>query len=323
MRSPLDLATLICAVAFPIAGSVMVATPAQAQAALDPAFLNEIQGRWISRFEDNDTEIEVTGREIRVVRIKPVTYNAAVPPQLRYNPQPGDLVGIIESAAVSGSVKSLIKGLPDRSTYRTRSRCVSNHGSEYRMTAAADCSGDMGAHTHLVRGSGGFNEPVFDFRTFAPGVMVHGNGDFWRPEVKQKIFGGQTATAVAPARRPATTPGRASSVGSPPPPPAPISIPVTAEQEQRELAERERLNREQAEFGTRQLAENEANRLAYEKALRDREATIARQQAEYEAELAAVEAERQRLEREHASRMAQWRADMEACKKGDKSKCAK
>ncbi|MCL4671593.1 MAG: hypothetical protein KJZ64_01360, partial [Sphingomonadaceae bacterium] len=131
-----------------------------------------------------------------------------------------------------------------------------------------------------------------------------------------------TATA-APVRRPAPQSGRSNPAAPAAPPADILSVPVTSEQEQRELAERERLNREQAEFGTRQLAENEANRQAFEKALRDREAIIARQQSDYEAQLAAVEAERLRREREHAAKMAQWRADVEACKKGDKSKCAK
>ena len=316
------LALLYAAALVSMAG-VGLAPSAFAQAAIDPAFLNEIQGRWVSRFENDDTEFEISGREIRAVRVKPANYHPSVPPHKRYNPQPGDLIGVIESSEVSYTVKSLIAGKPDRTIYRMRSRCVSDHGDGYRMTAAADCSGGLGAHTHMLPGLGGFHQPVFEYRTLSPRVMVHGGGDFWRPEVKREIFGGATTATAAPVGHPAPPSGR-SNPAAPVAAAAPdsLSIPVTSEQDRRELAERERLNREQAEFGTRQLAENEANRQAFEQAVRDREATIARQQADYEAQVAAVEAERQRREREHTARMAQWRADVEACKKGDKSKCA-
>ncbi len=106
-----------------------------------------------------------------------------------------------------------------------------------------------------------------------------------------------------------------------------LSIPITAQQEADEVAERERLNREQAEFAVRQRAENraanEASQHAYEQAQREREALIARQQAEYQAALAAVEAERQRLQQEHEAAMARWRADVEACTAGDRDRCAR
>ena len=90
---------------------------------------------------------------------------------------------------------------------------------------------------------------------------------------------------------------------------------VTAEQAAAELAKREKLNREQAEFAARQLAENKAAQDAFEQAKREREATIARQQAEHRAEV-------ERLEREHAAAMEQWRADVAACEGGDRSRCA-
>ena len=75
------------------------------------------------------------------------------------------------------------------------------------------------------------------------------------------------------------------------------------------------LNREQAEFAERQLAENEASRRAHEQAVGAREAEMARRQAEYEAA-------KEMGEREHVEAMARWRADVEACKAGDQSKCA-
>lgn len=303
-----------------VAQAVVPIRPALAQDAINPALLDEIQGSWISRFDNNDTEIIIEGREVRVVRAKPS-------PSLGYTPAPGDLVVIITSAAADQQIKSLIDGLPDRTTYRIRSRCVSNHGNTWRMTDNPDCSGYLSANTYFVPGSGAVDRPAFEYRTLSLSGLLHGNGEFWRPDVKRRIFGPSPSTA-AESPRSRTTPPAPSvpstrTVAAPTQPADTLSIPVTPEQEQREVAERERLNREQAEFGTRQLAENEASRLAFEQAVRDREATIARQKAEYEAKVAAVEAERLRLEREHAARMAQWRADVEACKKGDRSKCAK
>lgn len=91
----------------------------------------------------------------------------------------------------------------------------------------------------------------------------------------------------------------------------PVSVPVTSAQELAEIATRERLNREQAAFAQKQLAENAAAKAAFEKATADREATIAAQAAE-----AA------RKQREYEAAMAKWRADVEACKNGDRSRCA-
>lgn len=91
---------------------------------------------------------------------------------------------------------------------------------------------------------------------------------------------------------------------------------VTAEQAENERAARERLNREQAEFAARQLADNAAAKEAWEQAKREREAGIARQQAEHRAQIA-------RQEREHTAAIDRWRADVAACKAGDKSRCGK
>lgn len=102
-----------------------------------------------------------------------------------------------------------------------------------------------------------------------------------------------------------------------------VSAPATTDERANDQAEQERLNREQADFSMRQLAENEANKSGYQQAVQEREATIARQQAEYEAAVAAAETERLRLVQEHEAAMARWRADVEACEKGDRSRCAK
>jgi hypothetical protein len=103
----------------------------------------------------------------------------------------------------------------------------------------------------------------------------------------------------------------------------PVSIPVTPEQARAEVEETRRLNREQAAFAERQLAENAAAKRAYEEAVAERAANIARQQAEYEAALAAHRSEREQREREHARTMERWRADVAACEAGDWSRCAR
>lgn len=91
----------------------------------------------------------------------------------------------------------------------------------------------------------------------------------------------------------------------------PEARPVTSQQELAEIAAQERLNREQAAFAAKQLADNAAAKAAFDKATAEREATIARQQAEA-----------RRNEAEYAAAMAKWRADVEACKQGDFSRCA-
>jgi hypothetical protein len=91
----------------------------------------------------------------------------------------------------------------------------------------------------------------------------------------------------------------------------PASVPVTSAQELAEIATRERLNREQAAFAAKQVADNAAAKAAFDKATADRAATIAAQKAEAD-----------RKQREYDAAMAKWRADVEACQKGDVSRCA-
>lgn len=75
------------------------------------------------------------------------------------------------------------------------------------------------------------------------------------------------------------------------------------------------LNREQAEFARRQLQENAESQRAHDRAVLEREELIVRQSARHRAEV-------ERLQREHALAMERWRADVEACRKGDRSRCA-
>ncbi|HMO69729.1 MAG TPA: hypothetical protein PKE25_13960 [Novosphingobium sp.] len=75
------------------------------------------------------------------------------------------------------------------------------------------------------------------------------------------------------------------------------------------------LNREQAEFARRQLQENEDSQRAHDRAVLEREELIVRQAARHRAEI-------ERLAREHELAMERWRADVEACRKGDRSRCA-
>jgi len=81
------------------------------------------------------------------------------------------------------------------------------------------------------------------------------------------------------------------------------------------VAETARLNEEQSDFARRQLAANEASRRAHDRAVQAREAEIAQEQAEFQAAKA-------RNEHDRAQAMAEWRADVQACKAGNRSKCA-
>jgi biopolymer transport protein ExbB/TolQ len=79
-------------------------------------------------------------------------------------------------------------------------------------------------------------------------------------------------------------------------------------------AARAKLNREQAQEAREQLAENAASRSASEAAALAREDQIRSDQAAWEAEKA-------RLASEHAAAMEQWRADVTACRNGDRTRC--
>lgn len=135
-----------------------------------------------------------------------------------------------------------------------------------------------------------------------------------RPEAA--IGGGRAAPQMRPPANPVAQAAMPASRPSAMPPPA--SLPVTSAQEQTELTARERLNREQAAAAARQ---NAATKAAFDQATADRAATIARQQAEHQAAVAAVEAERVRRAQEYEAQMAKWRADVAACKAGDKTRC--
>lgn len=83
-----------------------------------------------------------------------------------------------------------------------------------------------------------------------------------------------------------------------------------AQDEQAE-AQRAALNREQAELARRQVEENIAAQRAYEDAAQAREIRIQAQDREYSRILA-----------EHRQAMNQWRADLAACERGERSRCA-
>ncbi|MEW9854446.1 hypothetical protein [Novosphingobium sp. M1R2S20] len=78
---------------------------------------------------------------------------------------------------------------------------------------------------------------------------------------------------------------------------------------------RAKLNREQAESAQRQLEENAASKRAYEEAEYEREEQMRR-------DLEAYEQEKKRLAKEHAAAMDVWRADVAACRSGDRTRCA-
>jgi len=76
------------------------------------------------------------------------------------------------------------------------------------------------------------------------------------------------------------------------------------------------VNREQAELALRQLAANAASQRAHDEAVMQGEAQ-SRQQLE------AYEAEKNRRTKEYEEAMERWRADVAACKAGDRTRCGK
>jgi hypothetical protein len=298
--------------------------------AIEREVLEQIKGNWVSRHESDDSEVTISGREVRLVKTR-MTRNDRLGV-----PAPGTLVGLIDAIKPWGQRKSPITGQMVKH-YVVLARSLTSNGQAWVITSTPSV-GYLRDYTFEKEDRPyGRRVPLLDYRSLTAGGLFF--PDMWRPADKARIFG--KAPIAAPPRPPRTPPARTQPATPPAPPrsvsprpqggpaaapaqpPAPpVSVPATSEQAQRELAERERLNRQQAEFARNQLAQNEANRRAVEQATREREATIARQKAEHEAALAATEAERQRREREHAAAMERWRADVEACQKGDKSRCA-
>lgn len=337
------LLSRLLTLALSLVGALVLA-PAPAHAIMpdiSEELLAEIQGRWVNLEGEFDREVEVRGRDVYHVTVAPRSYYEGLASNQRYVPTPGMKMFTLTGSSLSFRGNSVINGPGASAVYRLGGMCYTNSPSGWRFTTERNsCFGSYAMAAHQYNLDPQYNYVEYRTLTLAStqiGAMI-------RPEVKEFLTRGgpkpaSVSARLAPGARPAATPAQSatttriaplanratapSAAQAPAPQPDTLSIPVTSEQEQREVAERERLNREQADFGTRQLAENEANRRAFEQTLRDREATIAKQKADYAAQLAAVEAERLRREREYAAKMAQWRADVEACKNGDKSKCGK
>lgn len=154
----------------------------------------------------------------------------------------------------------------------------------------------------LYRRAATENRPDFAFE-------VYEFGDFQNRHVTLAVLrfpGAVPAPVAAPAAVPAprTQPGDGASLVPVPAPPVPNALDLA------EIATRERLNREQAEFAARQLADNAAAKAGYERAVAERAAIIAAQAAEAE-----------RAQRAHDAAMAQWREDVAACQRSTTAPC--
>lgn len=85
-----------------------------------------------------------------------------------------------------------------------------------------------------------------------------------------------------------------------------------------EVLEQQAANKGMAAAAQQQTADNKAMLDAYAQAKAAYDAEVAR----LEEERRAKEAEAARIAAEHEAAMAKWRADVAACKDGDKSRCA-
>jgi hypothetical protein len=85
-----------------------------------------------------------------------------------------------------------------------------------------------------------------------------------------------------------------------------------------EVLEQQKANKEMADFAKTQVADNNARLAAYEQARAAYEAELARVAAETKAR----EAEVARLTAAHEAAVAKWRADVDACAKGEEDHCA-
>jgi hypothetical protein len=314
-----------------VAGLAMLAaiagfTPSHAQkiypgySPITSELLDKMQGRWVAVGEDNNTEIEVRGSQVIFTRVDPSRPSP-------YTPVPGEHFFTIQSSTLNTMIQSRVPGIAPRESRSLGGRCLTRNEAVWRG------SPDHGCFGHFV--PRGHQHPDYKWVEYWELKIADPSqtGAYIRPEVKDFLLRrgpkpdsvdavGSTAaspSAQAPARatvryaplgRTANDAGAADSsravvAAQPAPPPGPSA------QDLAEIAEQERLNREQADFAARQLAENNAAKAAFDKATAEHQATIARQQAEA-----------QRNEADYAAAMAKWRADVEACNRGDFSRCA-
>ena len=111
---------------------------------------------------------------------------------------------------------------------------------------------------------------------------------------------------------------QAAPTAAQPATPQPVLVPPQAHPTEDDAVpetETAKLNAEQNKFASSQLEENEEAQRAHDAEAKAREEKIAQEQAAYEAA-------KEKRERDYAEAMAKWKADVEACKAGDKSKCA-
>jgi hypothetical protein len=78
-----------------------------------------------------------------------------------------------------------------------------------------------------------------------------------------------------------------------------------------EVKQRQAANEEQAKLAQEQLQQNAANQAAYDQAMKA-----------YQEKLAQIQQQKADAERAHEEAMAKWKADTEACKAGDTTRCA-
>ncbi|MCB5424175.1 hypothetical protein H0274_02790 [Altererythrobacter sp. CC-YST694] len=88
-----------------------------------------------------------------------------------------------------------------------------------------------------------------------------------------------------------------------------------------EVAQRKAANEQQAQFAAGQLKANADSQAEYERGLKAVEEAKVKIAADEAAAQAAYEAEKSKREQEYQAAMAKWRDDVEACKKGDVSRC--
>lgn len=89
-----------------------------------------------------------------------------------------------------------------------------------------------------------------------------------------------------------------------------------------EVAQRKAANDGQAKFAAGQLKANADSQAEYDRGLAAVEEAKAKIAADEAAAQSAYEAEKARRDQEYQAAMAKWRSDVEACKKGDVSRCA-
>ena len=166
-----------------LALSVFLAGPVLGQT-IPKELLDELQGRWVSRFEGDVVEIEVNGADVRYIVPPVYNYPAGVPELGRWMPKAGEVFYTFAAVRFSRPATNVLPGKVARTDFGFNGFCTSYHGGFWKRTEKPDCQGSvstwLGGGTSDLMGRRNWE---YDYRGLA--ILSH---SFIRPTIKAKWF---------------------------------------------------------------------------------------------------------------------------------------